>query len=116
MYNSYHVTSRFEQYLWFDKKFDIGLVNSIPFCAGDSFQMATFRLVFISILMLSTGWAAQNFLPVSVCPRDKNTWKFESDRKNCQGDTPDYLCAAIENQVGNFGEICTKFGLTPDCK
>ncbi|XP_052713970.1 uncharacterized protein LOC128187594 [Crassostrea angulata] len=78
--------------------------------------MATFRLVFISILMLSTGWAAQNFLPVSVCPRDKNTWKFESDRKNCQGDTPDYLCAAIENQVGNFGEICTKFGLTPDYK
>ncbi|XP_065934555.1 uncharacterized protein [Magallana gigas] len=75
--------------------------------------MATFRFVFISILMLSSGWAAQNFLTVSVCPRDQNSWTLESDRKKCQGDTPDYLCAAIENQVGNFGEICTKFGLTP---
>nr|XP_034339418.1 uncharacterized protein LOC117693156 isoform X4 [Crassostrea gigas] len=82
----------------------------------DSFEMATFRFVLISILMLSTGWAAQNFLPVSVCPRDKDSWKLESDRKNCRGDTPDYLCAAIENQVGNFGEICTKFGLTPSNK
>lgn len=89
------------------------------FCAGDSFKMATFRFVLgslISILMLSSGWAAQNFLTVSVCPRDQDTWKLESGRKKCQGDTPDYLCAAIENQVGNFGEICTKFGLTPASK
>nr|XP_034339427.1 uncharacterized protein LOC105327203 isoform X2 [Crassostrea gigas] len=78
--------------------------------------MATFRFELISILMLSTGWAAQNFLRVSVCPRDQGSWKLESDRKNCRDDTPDYLCAAIENQVGNFGEICTKFGLTPSNK
>uniref|UniRef100_K1QW55 Uncharacterized protein n=1 Tax=Magallana gigas TaxID=29159 RepID=K1QW55_MAGGI len=27
--------------------------------------------------------------------------------KNCYGDTPDYLCAPIENMLGRYGEICT---------
>lgn len=73
-----------------------------------------FYLIFI--MMLSYALAAQNFVPVSVCPRDKYTWDLESVKKKCQGDTPNYLCAAIENQVGKYGEICTKFGLSPASK
>ncbi|XP_062594142.1 uncharacterized protein LOC134255637 isoform X2 [Saccostrea cucullata] len=68
------------------------------------------------LIFLRFADAAQNFQEVSVCPRNADTWKIESDKKNCQGDTPDYLCAAIENNVGKFGEICTKYGLSPEKK
>lgn len=66
--------------------------------------------------MLCSARAAQNFQSVSACPRDAVNWKAESDKKNCQGDTPDYLCAAIENQPNKYGQICTKYGLTPASK
>uniref|UniRef100_A0A8W8JTI8 Uncharacterized protein n=1 Tax=Magallana gigas TaxID=29159 RepID=A0A8W8JTI8_MAGGI len=36
--------------------------------------------------------------------------------KNCYGDTPDYLCAAIENMLGQYGEICTKKRWIPENK
>lgn len=78
-------------------------------------NMASFSsLIFMS--MLCTAWAAQNFQSVSVCPRDDVNWQAESLKKNCQGDTPDYLCAAIENQPNKYGQICTKYGLTPASK
>ncbi|XP_061190186.1 uncharacterized protein LOC133198048 [Saccostrea echinata] len=70
-------------------------------------------ILFILLVLLCFSHAAQNFQEVSVCPRNADTWKLESDKKNCKGDTPDYLCAAIENNVGKYGEICTKYGLSP---
>ncbi|XP_062581664.1 uncharacterized protein LOC134243425 isoform X2 [Saccostrea cucullata] len=76
--------------------------------------MASFLVLFY--LCLSLVDAAQNFQEVSDCPRNADTWKIESDKKNCQEYTPDYLCAAIENNVGKFGEICTKYGLSPGRK
>lgn len=57
--------------------------------------------------------AAQDYIPVSLCPPGAREWQIEADRKKCQQPTPDYLCAAIENWPGHFGEICTKFGLSP---
>lgn len=66
--------------------------------------------------MLSSFSAAQNCVQVSECPKDGFAWKIESDKKNCQGYKSDYLCAAIENKVGTFGEICTKFLINPASK
>ncbi|XP_062607541.1 uncharacterized protein LOC134269361 [Saccostrea cucullata] len=74
------------------------------------------KQLFILLVLLCFSDAAQTFQEVSVCPRNAETWKSSSDKKNCQGYTPDYLCAAIENNVGKFGEICTKFGLSPERK
>lgn len=75
--------------------------------------MAQYNIVlFLSILCPLTG-AAQDYIPVSVCPSGAREWQIKADRKKCQQPTPDYLCAAIENWPGHFGEICTKFGLSP---
>lgn len=68
------------------------------------------------MLTFTFTWAAQNFVSVMGCPKDANEWDMRSRRKNCYGDTPDYLCAAIEKKVDEFGEICTKYGLTPKSK
>lgn len=65
------------------------------------------------LLLLNFSKALQNFEAVSECPSNANSWKIKSDKKDCKGSTPDYLCAAIENHVGKYGEICTKYGLTP---
>ncbi|XP_056015987.1 uncharacterized protein LOC125682148 isoform X2 [Ostrea edulis] len=67
----------------------------------------------LCIVLLCSAEAAQQYQVVSACPRDENSWKIESNRKNCQDPTPDYVCAAMENWVGHFGEICTKYGLSP---
>ncbi|XP_061196635.1 uncharacterized protein LOC133204910 [Saccostrea echinata] len=75
--------------------------------------MASLLVLFLLHAVLCFADAAQNFQEVSVCPRNADTWKIESDKKNCKGDTPDYLCAAIENNVNRYGEICTKYGLSP---
>nr|XP_034339424.1 uncharacterized protein LOC105339430 isoform X4 [Crassostrea gigas] len=72
--------------------------------------------VFILMLTYTFTWAGQNFVSVTNCPKDANGWELSSKKKNCYGDTPDYLCAAIENKAGEFGEICTKYGLTPSNK
>lgn len=68
------------------------------------------------MITCSFTWAGQNFVSVTNCPKDANAWELRSNLKNCYGDTPDYLCAAIENKAGEFGEICTKYGLTPSSK
>nr|XP_022312288.1 uncharacterized protein LOC111117454 isoform X2 [Crassostrea virginica] len=75
--------------------------------------MASCVFVVVLIFTLRLSEAAQDFTPVSACPPDADSWKSEASKKNCRGDTPDYLCAAIENEPGNLGEICTKYGLTP---
>lgn len=72
--------------------------------------------VFILMLTCTFTWAGQNFVSVADCPKDANGWELRSKEKSCYGDTPDYLCAAIENKEGEFGEICTKYGLTPSSK
>ncbi|XP_065934540.1 uncharacterized protein [Magallana gigas] len=72
--------------------------------------------VFILMLTCTFTWAGQNFVSVADCPKDANGWELRSKEKSCYGDTPDYLCAAIENKEGEFGEICTKYGLTPSNK
>lgn len=56
--------------------------------------------------------AAQEYIPVSVCPSKAREWKDEATRKNCPKPTPDYLCAAIENWPGHFGEICTQLAMS----
>lgn len=61
-------------------------------------------------------WAAQNFVNVTDCPKDANRWGLRSKMKNCYGDTPDYLCAAIENMLGQYGEICTIGRWIPESK
>ncbi|XP_062617279.1 uncharacterized protein LOC134278984 isoform X1 [Saccostrea cucullata] len=53
----------------------------------------------------------QSFVPVLSCPETKDEWTQRSNAKNCQGSTPDYLCASIQNNPGSFGEICTVLGL-----
>uniref|UniRef100_A0A8W8JTH5 DZIP3-like HEPN domain-containing protein n=1 Tax=Magallana gigas TaxID=29159 RepID=A0A8W8JTH5_MAGGI len=68
------------------------------------------------MLTCTFTWAGQNFVSVADCPKDANGWELRSKEKSCYGDTPDYLCAAIENKEGEFGEICTKYGLTPSNK
>jgi hypothetical protein len=67
-------------------------------------------------MLLCSADAAQDYKVVSACPRDETSWNAEAARKNCQEPTPDYLCAAMENWVGHFGEICTKYGLSPASK
>ncbi|XP_062594145.1 uncharacterized protein LOC134255638 [Saccostrea cucullata] len=67
-----------------------------------------FATLFVLLCFLE---AAQDFQEVSDCPKNADAWRIASDKKNCQGDTTDYLCAAIENSVGRFGEICTRYGL-----
>lgn len=78
--------------------------------------MASFLFGLMMLLLLNFSKALQNFEAVSECPSNANNWKIKSDKKDCKGSTPDYLCAAIENHVGKYGEICTKYGLTPVCK
>ena len=73
-----------------------------------------FGVALIFTLRLSD--AAQDFQKVSACPRDAVSWTLAANAKNCEGDTPDYLCAAVENEPGTLGEICTKYGLTPASK
>nr|XP_034339452.1 uncharacterized protein LOC105341280 isoform X9 [Crassostrea gigas] len=71
--------------------------------------MSSLFLCSVSILMLicTLTLAAQNFVNVTDCPKDTNEWEIRSKMKNCYGDTPDYLCAPIENMLGQYGEICT---------
>lgn len=72
----------------------------------------TNAMLFLSIICPLTR-AAQDYIPVSVCPPGAREWQIEAGRKKCQQPTPDYLCAAIENWPGHFGSICTQLGLSP---
>lgn len=52
------------------------------------------------------------FKEVSSCPSSEEEWRHRSEKKQCKEPIPDFMCAAIENQQGRFGEICTVVGLT----
>lgn len=52
------------------------------------------------------------FIEVSSCPSSSDEWIHRSEKKQCKEPIPDFMCAAIENQPGRFGEICTIVGLT----
>lgn len=54
------------------------------------------------------------FEEVSSCPSNEEEWMDRAQKKRCQEPIPDYMCAAIENQPGRFGEICTVVGLTSE--
>ncbi|XP_062586866.1 uncharacterized protein LOC134248481 isoform X2 [Saccostrea cucullata] len=75
-------------------------------------MLAMWTMVVFLILVPVTQ-AAQDYVFVSACPLGSSEWQTEATRKNCQEPTPDYLCAAIENSPGQYGEICTKYGLSP---
>ncbi|XP_065934528.1 uncharacterized protein [Magallana gigas] len=75
--------------------------------------MAYYNIVLFLSILCPLIRAAQDYIPVSVCPPGAREWQIEAGRKKCQQPSPDYLCAAIENWPGHFGEICTKFGLSP---
>lgn len=51
------------------------------------------------------------FKEVSSCPSNDEEWRDRGQRKECKEPIPDFMCAAIENQPGRFGEICTFGGL-----
>lgn len=80
--------------------------------------MSSLLLCSVFILMLTCNFtsAAQNFVSVTDCPKDANEWNRRSNKKNCQGDTSEYLCAAIENKLGQYGEICTIQRWIPESK
>lgn len=59
------------------------------------------------MLICTFSWAAQNFVNVNDCPKDANGWELRSNLKKSYDDTPNYLCAAIENILGRYGEIWT---------
>lgn len=52
------------------------------------------------------------FKEVSSCPSNEEEWRDRAQKKECKEPIPDFMCAAIENQPGRFGEICTVVGLT----
>ncbi|XP_048748324.2 uncharacterized protein LOC125660635 [Ostrea edulis] len=54
---------------------------------------------------------AQNFVAVDSCPKNKIEWTQRATAKNCRNATPDYMCAAIQDNPGILGEICTLMGL-----
>lgn len=64
-------------------------------------------------VLLSCPYVNGNlFKEVSSCPLNKEEWKDRAQKKECKKPIPDFMCAAIENQPGRFGEICTFVGLT----
>lgn len=88
------------------------------FSGGTVPNMSSLFLCSVSIMMLicTLTLAAQNFVNVTDCPKDANEWEIRSKIKNCYGDTPDYLCAPIENMLGRYGEICTIGRWIPESK
>lgn len=52
------------------------------------------------------------FEEVQSCPVNAEEWENRGQKKNCQEPIPYYICAAIENRPGRFGEICTQAGLS----
>lgn len=52
------------------------------------------------------------FEEVQSCPVNAEEWENRGQKKNCQEPIPNYICAAIENRPGRFGEICTQAGLS----
>nr|XP_034339439.1 uncharacterized protein LOC117693161 [Crassostrea gigas] len=69
--------------------------------------MLSLFLCSVFIVTITLTLAAQNFVKVSDCPKTAYEWDMRSKKKNCLGDSIVYLCAAIENKLGLYGEICT---------
>ncbi|XP_056016036.1 uncharacterized protein LOC125682182 isoform X3 [Ostrea edulis] len=88
------------------------IISLLAYTSGEMASLCLLSVLCIIVLFCSAD-AAQQYQVVSACPWNENSWKMESNRKNCQEPTPDYLCAAMENWIGHFGEICTKYGLSP---
>lgn len=68
------------------------------------------------MLTCTFTWGAQNFVNVTDCPKDAKEWELRSKMKNCYGDAQNYLCAAIKNMLGQYGEICTNRRMIPESK
>lgn len=52
------------------------------------------------------------FKEVSSCPSNEEEWRDRAQKKQCKDPISDFMCAAIENQPGRFGEICTVVSLS----
>lgn len=80
--------------------------------------MSSLFLCSIFIVTNTFNLAAQNFVEVSDCPKTAHEWDMRSKKKNCLVDSPRpvYLCAAIENKLGRYGEICTYKGWITESK
>ncbi|XP_052713968.1 uncharacterized protein LOC128187593 [Crassostrea angulata] len=69
--------------------------------------MSSLFLCSVFIVTITFTLAAQNFVEVSDCPKTAVEWDMRSKEKNCLVDSLVYLCSAIENKLGRYGEICT---------
>ncbi|XP_048768414.2 uncharacterized protein LOC125674988 isoform X3 [Ostrea edulis] len=64
------------------------------------------------LLMLHCVGSNNHFERVMLCPKSGEEWQNRAQEKKCQNQTPDFMCAAIEDQPGKFGEICTIVGMS----
>lgn len=78
---------------------------------GYSFDSFLIVRLILSLIVCPYVWG-NLFKEVSSCPLSEEEWKHRSEKKQCKEPIPDFMCAAIENQRGRFGEICTNAGLT----
>lgn len=69
-------------------------------------------VVILSFTFLCQYVHGNLFKEVSSCPSDGVEWGERAQRKQCKEPIPDFMCAAIENQPGRFGEICTIVSLS----
>lgn len=78
---------------------------------GYSFDFS-FMVRLIFSLVVCPYVCGNLFKEVSICPSSEEEWRHRSEKKQCKEPIPDFMCAAIENEPGRFGEICTVVGLT----
>ena len=69
-------------------------------------------LLLVLFTLLEFGACDNRFKNVKFCPANAQEWGNRAQNKSCREPTPDYMCAAIENHPGKFGEICTIVGLS----
>lgn len=88
------------------------------FCVYNFFleNMSSLFLCSVFIVTITFTLAAQNFVEVADCPKTADEWDMRSKKKNCLVDSLVYLCAAIENKLGRYGEICTYQRWIPESK
>ena len=72
-----------------------------------------FSLLLVLFTLLEFGACDNRFKNVKFCPANAKEWENRAHNNSCQDPNPDYMCAAIENHPGMFGEICTNDGLSP---
>lgn len=86
-------------------------MNSVQKMEGYSSDSSVMVRLIISFILCPCVFG-NLFKEVSSCPSDEVEWRERAQRKQCKEPIPDFMCAAIENQPGRFGEICTVVGLT----